>query len=175
MKDYEKGATLIHTFMEQYPQSPLGKPMAFLRGDFLLHLLKSGRRDILPLVTQGYQDAVNRYGDAKEAPGALIKMAQAHSYAGNDYAALSYLNTARARYKEGEHLPLLYVTKGKVYLRLKQQGVLVVPGHNFFVGLNNDWSHKHECLRVSYAQDADAVQRGITIIAREVRRAYDDC
>jgi tetratricopeptide (TPR) repeat protein len=121
MKDYEKGATLIQTFMEQYPQSPLGKPMAFLRGDFLLHLLKSGRRDILPLVMQGYQDAVNRYGDAKEAPWALIKMAQANSYAGNDYAALGYLNTALARYKKGEHLPLLYVTKGKVYLRLKQQ------------------------------------------------------
>lgn len=95
--------------------------MAFLRGDFLLHLLKSGRHDILPLVTQGYQDAVNRYGDAKEAPGALIKIAQANSYAGNDYAALGYLNTALARYKDGDHLPLLYVTKGKVYLRLKQQ------------------------------------------------------
>jgi tetratricopeptide (TPR) repeat protein len=120
MKDYRKGADLIHTFMEQYPQSPLGKPMAFLRGDFLLHLLKSGRHDLLPLVNQSYQDAVNRYGDAKEAPWALIRIAQANSYVGNDYAAISYLNTASARYKEGEHLPLLYMTKGKVYLRLKQ-------------------------------------------------------
>jgi hypothetical protein len=36
--------------------------------------------------------------------------------------------------------------------------VLVVPGHNFFVGMDDDWEHKHECLRVSYAQDAGVVQ-----------------
>ena len=35
--------------------------------------------------------------------------------------------------------------------------------------------HKHECLRVSYAQDADTVQRGIAIIADEVRQAYQQC
>lgn len=59
-----------------------------------------------------------------------------------------------------------------LYQRLKQRGVLIVPGHNFFVGMGEGWRHKHECIRVSYAQDADSVQRGIKIIAEEVARAY---
>ncbi|MEP5324464.1 aminotransferase class I/II-fold pyridoxal phosphate-dependent enzyme, partial [Marinobacter alexandrii] len=67
----------------------------------------------------------------------------------------------------------LPITSQELYVRLKKRGVLVVPGHDFFVGLDNEWSHKHECLRVSYAQDADAVKRGIALIASEVRRAYE--
>ena len=59
-----------------------------------------------------------------------------------------------------------------MYERLKRRGVLIVPGHNFFMGMDDDWSHQHECIRVSYAQDADVVQRGIAIIADEVRQAY---
>ncbi len=34
------------------------------------------------------------------------------------------------------------------------------------------WPHQHECIRVSYAQDSDVVQRGVEIIADEVRQAY---
>jgi valine--pyruvate aminotransferase len=66
----------------------------------------------------------------------------------------------------------LPISSEVLYQRLKQRGVLVVPGHNFFIGIDDDWSHKHECLRVSYAQDADAVKRGVAIIAEEVHRAY---
>jgi len=69
-----------------------------------------------------------------------------------------------------ENLP---ISSRELYRRLKQRGVLVVPGHNFFVGLENEWPHKQECLRVSYAQDADAVKRGISLIASEVQRAYE--
>jgi valine--pyruvate aminotransferase len=60
-----------------------------------------------------------------------------------------------------------------LYERLKQRGVLVVPGHNFFPGLAEPWSHREECIRVSYAQDAEIVARGIAIIADEVRRSYE--
>jgi valine--pyruvate aminotransferase len=66
----------------------------------------------------------------------------------------------------------LPITSQQLYQRLKQRGVLVVPGHNFFVGLADDWPHRHECLRVSYAQDLEAVYRGVAIIADEVRKAY---
>jgi valine--pyruvate aminotransferase len=66
----------------------------------------------------------------------------------------------------------LPITSQELYQRLKQRGVLIVPGHNFFVGLDDDWPHQHECIRVSYASDADAVKRGVTIIAEEVRKAY---
>ena len=68
----------------------------------------------------------------------------------------------------------LPITSQELYQRLKQRGVLVVPGHNFFVGLEGDWPHQHECLRISYAQNPDAVRRGVTIIAEEVARAYGE-
>ena len=58
------------------------------------------------------------------------------------------------------------------YERLKQRGVLVVPGQNFFPGLEDQWAHRDECLRVSYAQDDAMVARGIAIIADEARRTY---
>ncbi len=66
----------------------------------------------------------------------------------------------------------LPITSQELYQRLKQRGVLIVPGHNFFVGITDDWAHKHECIRVSYAQDADKVRRGVQTIAEEVRKAY---
>ena len=68
----------------------------------------------------------------------------------------------------------LPISSQELYQRLKQRGVLVVPGHNFFVGIEDDWAHKDECIRVSYAQDAATVRRGIEIIAEEVGRAYSE-
>jgi valine--pyruvate aminotransferase len=59
-----------------------------------------------------------------------------------------------------------------LYQRLKERGVLVVPGHHCFFGLEEDWPHRHECIRVSYVQDEDAVRRGIELIADEVRKTY---
>ena len=58
------------------------------------------------------------------------------------------------------------------YQRLKQRGVLVVPGHHCFFGLEEDWPHRHACIRVSYVQDEASVRRGIELIAEEVRRTY---
>ncbi|GAA5315008.1 MAG: valine--pyruvate transaminase [Candidatus Pelagadaptatus aseana] len=68
----------------------------------------------------------------------------------------------------------LPITSQELYQRLKKRGVLIVPGHNFFVGMDDDWAHKHECIRVSYAQDAAIVKRGVEIIAEEVAAAYED-
>jgi valine--pyruvate aminotransferase len=65
----------------------------------------------------------------------------------------------------------LPITSQALYERLKQRGVLVVPGHNFFIGMDANWPHKHECIRVSYAQDGDSVKAGVKIIAEEVHRA----
>jgi valine--pyruvate aminotransferase len=66
----------------------------------------------------------------------------------------------------------LPVTSAELYRRLKGRGVLIVPGHNFFIGIGDDWRHRHECIRVSYARDAATVQRGVELIAEEVARAY---
>jgi valine--pyruvate aminotransferase len=66
----------------------------------------------------------------------------------------------------------LPITSQELYERLKQRGVLVVPGQNFFPGMRDDWRHQQECIRVSYAQDGETVQKGIKIIAEEVKRAF---
>ena len=66
----------------------------------------------------------------------------------------------------------LPISCDELYQRLKTRGVYVISGHHFFPGLDEDWQHKHECIRVSYAGDDSVVETGIQMIAEEVRRAY---
>jgi len=68
-------------------------------------------------------------------------------------------------------VPGMSVTCDELYRRLKMRGVFVVPGHHFFPGLDEDWPHRYECIRISYSQQAESVRRGIEIIGEEVRRA----
>lgn len=68
--------------------------------------------------------------------------------------------------------PGLPVSGETLYRRLKQRGVLVIAGRHFFPGLAEDWPHKDECIRVTFAADARQVERGIAVIAEEARRAY---
>jgi len=60
-----------------------------------------------------------------------------------------------------------------LYERLKNRGVLIVPGHYFFPGLSDNWIHRSECIRVTYSQNEDAVFKGIEIIAEEVKKGYE--
>jgi len=69
--------------------------------------------------------------------------------------------------------PNLPITNRELYQRLKARGVLIVPGHYFFPGLEEKWRHKNECIRVNYSQDIKTVAAGVKIIAEEVKRAYD--
>lgn len=66
------------------------------------------------------------------------------------------------------------VTCEELYQRLKKKGVLVVPGHYFFPGLDEQWRHKEECIRINYAPDEAIVEKGLKIIAEEVRRSYSN-
>ena len=68
----------------------------------------------------------------------------------------------------------LPITSELLYQRLKARGVLVVSGEHFFPGLSAPWSHRQECIRVSYAQDPLIVKKGIEVIAEEVRRAFQE-
>ena len=68
--------------------------------------------------------------------------------------------------------PDLPITSNELYQRLKQRGVLVVSGSYFFPGLEEDWQHTRECIRVTYSQEPALVKKAIGIIAEEVRLAY---
>ncbi len=69
--------------------------------------------------------------------------------------------------------PELPISNAELYQRLKNRGVLIVPGHYFFPGLKDAWQHKYECIRVNYSRDRETVAKGLKIIAEEVKRAYD--
>jgi valine--pyruvate aminotransferase len=66
----------------------------------------------------------------------------------------------------------LPVTSQELYRRLKRRGVVVVPGHHFFYGLDAPWPHRHECLRVNYSQPPEIVRPGLRVLAEEIDRAY---
>ncbi|HEY8519330.1 MAG TPA: valine--pyruvate transaminase [Gammaproteobacteria bacterium] len=69
--------------------------------------------------------------------------------------------------------PGLPITSAELYARLKAAGVLVLSGHYFFPGLDEPWAHRDECIRLSFAQDDEVVERGIRRLAAEVRAAFD--
>jgi len=70
-------------------------------------------------------------------------------------------------------LPQLSITNVELYERLKKKGVLVVSGHYFFPGLKEDWPHKYQCIRISYAQDERTVTAGLKIITDEIKSTYN--
>lgn len=67
----------------------------------------------------------------------------------------------------------LPISNQELYQRLKQKGVLVVSGHYFFPGMEKDnWSHKNQCIRITYAQDDGFVKQGISVIAQEIQTLF---
>lgn len=68
--------------------------------------------------------------------------------------------------------PDLPISTDALYQRLKLRGVLMVPGHYFFPGLEQEWHHSRQCLRMNYVPEAEKIERGIAILAEEVARAH---
>ena len=70
----------------------------------------------------------------------------------------------------------LPITAEELYLRLKAKGVLIIPGHLFFPGLEGEWAHRHECIRVSYGSltDDETLRRGMRAVAQEAAGAFSE-
>ncbi|MGC0843309.1 valine--pyruvate transaminase [Pantoea agglomerans] len=68
----------------------------------------------------------------------------------------------------------LPITTELLYQRLKARGVLMVPGHFFFPGLEQAWPHTHQCMRMNYVPDAENIERAVQILAEEVENAWRD-
>ncbi|MEY4642914.1 MAG: valine--pyruvate aminotransferase [Pseudomonadota bacterium] len=60
----------------------------------------------------------------------------------------------------------------RLYTELKAAGVLVIPGDTCFPGLSADWDHAHQCVRLSYAVDAERLRAAATIIGRVAHALY---
>ncbi len=52
------------------------------------------------------------------------------------------------------------------------KGVYIIPGQHFYPGLEDDWRHRHECIRLNYAAADGDVEQGINIIAELARSLY---
>ena len=62
----------------------------------------------------------------------------------------------------------LPICSSELYQRLKEKGVLVMDGSHFFFGVEN-YEHANQCLRLSYCQSHDVIERAIQIIGDELR------
>ncbi len=103
------------------------------------------------------------------------KSTQAQAWCHEYFAGLDYyLHKSEGAIFLWVWFPGLPISDLELYERLKQRDVLVLAGRHFFPGLNEFWDHTEQCLRISYAQDANAVRSGIEIISEEVHRAFGD-
>ena len=68
--------------------------------------------------------------------------------------------------------PDLPITSTELYERLKKKNVLVVPGEYFFYGMNEEWEHTHQCIRITFSQPDDVIKEGVKILSEEVKKAY---
>jgi len=68
----------------------------------------------------------------------------------------------------------LPVSSRELYERLKKRKVLVVSGDYFFPGIDEDWSHVDECIRITYSQDEEDVRLGLEIIGDEIRTIFKE-
>lgn len=57
--------------------------------------------------------------------------------------------------------PELPISTRELYQRLKEKQVLIIPGEYFFFGLEEDWPHKDQCIRITYSQSEEVVEEGI--------------
>jgi len=64
--------------------------------------------------------------------------------------------------------PNLSITSKQLYKDLKSEGVYIIPGHDFFVGLGDHWDHQHQCIRINYAKDEETLKKGLEAIYRVV-------
>ena len=58
----------------------------------------------------------------------------------------------------------------ELYEKLKERGVIVVPGKYFSFGLPEPWDHADQCIRINYAMDDAEVKQGIEVIAEEAAK-----
>ncbi|WCJ60444.1 valine--pyruvate transaminase [Fontisphaera persica] len=64
-------------------------------------------------------------------------------------------------------LPELKISSREFCQRLKERKVLTVPGEYFFYGLEENWTHRHQCLRINYSGHENVVREAVEIIADE--------
>lgn len=88
------------------------------------------------------------------------------AFAGLDY----YLHRPEGAFFLWLWLPGLPMDSEALYQAIRDRGVLVLPGQHFFPGLERDWPHQRQCLRLSYATvDSATLETAVQRIAEVLR------
>jgi valine--pyruvate aminotransferase len=58
------------------------------------------------------------------------------------------------------------------YQLVKQVGVIIVPGNSFFPGLEEEWSHKHQCFRISLTGTDEEITTAMQRLAKVAEEVY---
>lgn len=66
----------------------------------------------------------------------------------------------------------LPISTTELYQRLAKRDVYIIPSEYFFPKREHDWQHQIECLRITYTQPKEVLERGLKIIAEELKQAY---
>ncbi len=69
----------------------------------------------------------------------------------------------------------LPISTAELYQKLKERSVLIMPGEHFFFGLEQSgaWAHSKECVRLTYCQSQDVLERAIGIMAEVLRELFE--
>jgi valine--pyruvate aminotransferase len=69
-----------------------------------------------------------------------------------------------------ENMP---ISDTELYDKLKNRGVIAVPGSGFFPGIqDSSWKHPRECIRLSLTASEDSIKIGIPILAEVIEEIY---
>jgi valine--pyruvate aminotransferase len=133
-----------------------------------------GQAIVRPLIEDG---SILRLSNEVVRPFYIEKSRQARAWVAESFGGRFeyYIHRSEGALFLWLWFPGLPVTSRELYERLKARGVLIVPGHYFFFGLDDEaWPHRHECLRMTFTMDAAVVREGIRIIGEEVAKAWGD-
>ena len=68
----------------------------------------------------------------------------------------------------------LPMTDWEFYQKLKRVGVIVVPGSSFFPGLEVEWPHKQQCIRISLTASDEDIKEGMERLAKMVISIFNN-
>jgi valine--pyruvate aminotransferase len=67
--------------------------------------------------------------------------------------------------------PELAGSSAQLCHRLRQAGLLVIPGEASFIGLAEPWQHSQQCLRLSYAVADTTLEQGAAILGQVLQQS----
>lgn len=67
--------------------------------------------------------------------------------------------------------PGLTGSSEELYRKLRQAGLLVIPGEASFIGLAEPWPHSRQCLRLSYAVADSTLEQGAAILGKVLQQS----